>query len=303
MKKIVYDPYTPKEMAYARKVPCAYPGCQCNAINSHLLQKNKWLKNIAEEGKALQMSDEQMQSLMDGDEKGNVYSVMSINKALSLPIYCPQHDQKLFKEFEVRELDLTNNLHLLKLSYRAFCANLAQEARRNIFYEINPTINPDCQGLAFDEQNAYSKYVINLFETYRNDLYVRIKSKDVSNFVFRVIRIPKAPICLSDVLIHEEDVYSAYLSGKQEMFYPIFVHALPYEAESVLIFGYDKRHCNERVVSDIEQWISCEEKGKVIVELMVRTNNWCVAPSFLGQRPEDMCEEILARKMEYVFGM
>lgn len=304
MKKIIYDRDTPREMAYARKVKCAYPGCQCYAINSHLLQKNKWLKNIAEDGKVLQMSDEQMQPLMDGDENGNVYSIMSINKALSLPIYCPQHDQKLFKEFEVRELDLTDNLHLLKLSYRAFCANLAQEARRNIFYEINPTINQDCQGWAFNEQNAYSKYVINVFETYRNDLYAHMKSKDVSDFVFRVIRIPKAPICLSDVLIREDDLTNAYQNKDlQSSFFPIFIHALPYDNESVLIFGYDKRHRNERVVSDIEQWISCEEKGKVIVELMVRANNWCVAPSFLGERIEEVCEEIMARKMEYTFGV
>ena len=145
--------------------------------------------------------------------------------------------------------------------------------------------------------------MLSVFETYRNDLYAHMKSKDVTDFVFRVVKIPKAPICLSDVLIREDDLYTAYQNGKQEMFCPIFVHALPYEAESVLIFGYDKRHCNERVVSDIEQWISCEEKGKVIVDLMVRANNWCVAPSFLGERPEEVCEEILARKMECAFGV
>lgn len=142
-----------------------------------------------------------------------------------------------------------------------------------------------------------------MFETYRNDLYAHVKSKDVSDFVFRVVKIPKAPICLSDVLIREDDLYTAYQTGKQEMFYPIFAHALPYEAESVLIFGYDKRHCNERVVSDIEQWISCEEKGKVIVDLMVRANNWCVAPSFLGERTQEMCEKLSAMKTEYAFGV
>lgn len=251
----------------------------------------------------LQMGDEQMQSLLDGDENGNVYSIMSINKALLLPIYCPQHDQKLFKEFEVRELDLNIEMHFLKLSYRAFCAALAQETRRNIFYEINPTINPDFQGRAFDEQKAYSNFVIGEYEKYRNDLYAHMKSKDVSDFVFQVTKMPKAPICLSDVLTREDDLINAYQNKDlQSSFFPIFVHALPCDNESVLIFGYDKRHCNERVVSDIEQWISCEEKGKVIVELMVRTNNWCVAPSFLGERPEEVCEKILTMKTEYAFG-
>lgn len=304
MKTIVYDPYTPKEIAYAKRVKCAYPGCQCDAIRSHLLQKNRWLKNIAEDGKVLQMGDEQMQSLLDGDENGNVYSIMSINKALSLPIYCPQHDQKLFKEFEVRELDLNNEIHFLKLTYRAFCAELAQEVRRNIFYEINPTINLDFQGWAFDEQKAYSNFVIGEFENYRNDLYAHMKSKDVSDFVFRVIKIPRAPICLSDVLVSEDDLWNAYQSKtSQSPINPIFVHALPYEDESVLIFGYDKRYCSERIMADIEKWISCEDKGRVFVDLMVRANNWCIAPSFIGERTEEMCEKILTMKTEYAFGV
>ncbi len=302
MQKIVYDPYTPKELAYARKVKCAYPGCQCDAINSHLLQKNRWLKNIAEDGKVLQMSDDQMQLMLDGDENGNVYSIMTINKALSLPIYCPQHDQKLFKEFEVRELDLNNEMHFLKLSYRAFCAALAQETRRNIFYEINPTINPDFQGRAFDEQKAYSNYVIAEFEKYRNDLYAHMKSKDVSDFEFQIIKIPRVPICLSDVLVFEDDLLNAYQRKSSQLpIYPIFIHALPYDGESVLILGYDKRYCNERILSDIEKWISCEDKRRVIVELMVRANNWCVTPSFWGEKTEEMCEKILTMKTEYAF--
>lgn len=301
--KIVYDPYTPKNLSYARKVKCAYPGCQCEAINSHLLQKNRWLKEIAEDGKVLQMSDEQMQSLMDGDEKGNVYSIMSINNALSLPIYCPDHDRKLFKEFEVKELDISNNVHLLKLSYRAFCANLSEETRRNIFYEINPIINPNLHGWVFDEQKLYSKYVIGEFEAYRSDLYAHMKSKDVSNFVFRVIKMPRVPISLSDVLISESDLYTAYLKGVKEPFFPIFVHALPYMDESVLILGYDKRYCNEHVLLNIETWVACEDKNKVILDLMVKANNWCVSPSFFGERTEEMCETILKMKMKYAFGV
>lgn len=132
MQKLVFDPYTPPKLAYTQKVKCAYPNCQCDAINSHLLQKNRWLKQIAEDGRVLQMGDEQEQSLLDGDENGNVYAELSINKAMSLPIFCAQHDQKVFKDCEVKELDLSNKLHLLKLSYRAFCAAMAQEKRRNI---------------------------------------------------------------------------------------------------------------------------------------------------------------------------
>ena len=43
MEGYIYDPHTPKELAYSKKETCAYRNCQCDAINSHLLQK----KNLA----------------------------------------------------------------------------------------------------------------------------------------------------------------------------------------------------------------------------------------------------------------
>lgn len=304
MQKFIFDPYTPQKLAYARKVTCAYPNCQCDAINSHLLQKNRWLTQVAEDGKVLQMGDEQEQSLLDGDENGNVYTELSINKAMSLPIFCAQHDQKLFKDFEVKELDLNNKLHLLKLSYRAFCAALAQEKRRNIFYHINPTINPFCQGWLFDMQLSYSDFVIELFNRYMSEIYRDVKAKNIADFDFQVIKTERIPLCLSDVIIPEDELLKAFQEHDiQAMLSPIFIHALPYANESVLIIGYDKRYCNEHVLLNIETWMACEDKNKVILDLMVKANNWCVSPSFFGERTEEMCETILEMKMKYAFGV
>ena len=302
MNPILYDPITPKEMAYARKVKCAYRNCPCDAINSHLLQKGRWLKDIAEDGKVLQMSDDQLQSLIDGDEKGNIYSLLSINKALSLPIFCQQHDQKLFKEFEVKDLELTNEVHFLKLSYRAFCATLAQEKRRNIFYELNPTVNPICSGELFDEQKRYSDFVVGVFADYMDDMFSHVKSNNASDYLFQVVRTDRFPICLSDVIIKEDDLLQCYLNQHQPYrLYPIFVHAIPYENESVLIMGYNKRECNRRIEEQIKRWVNTTDKAKVISEWMVKTNNWCVTPSSFGNDPEAVCESIFRRKVDYTF--
>lgn len=300
MQKFVFDPLTPQKLAYAQKVTCAYPNCQCDAINSHLLQKNRWLTQIAENGKVLQMGDEQEQSLLDGDENGNVYTLLSINKAMSLPIFCAQHDQKLFKDFEVNELDLSNNLHLLKLSYRAFCSELAQENRRNIYYQINPSINKMCKGWAFNIQLDYSNFVLELFANHIRDLYQQVKLKDVSNYVFRVEKITRIPLCLSDVIISENDIQNAYLKrDTKAAIYPIFAHALPYANESVLIMGYDKRQCNASVLSKIKKWTTNNNFKDVIVDWLVMTNNWCMSPSYFGEEKEAICEEIMMKKMEY----
>ena len=300
--KFVFDPNTPKRITYEQKVQCAYHNCTCDAINSHLLQKNLWLKRIAEGGKVLQMSDSQMQPLLDGDENGNIYSLLSIKNAMSLPIYCKQHDQKLFKAFEEKELDLNNALHLLKLSYRAFCASIAQEKRRNLFYNINPEINTFCSGPLFDEQRAYSTYVIEIYEKYRDDMFQHVKKKNTSDYIFRVVRMSRKRLCLSDVYVAENILSDAY--GRKEdnpKLFPIFMHALPYENESILIYGYDKRQCNSSVISYIEKW-SESIPDDIIIEWLVMADKWCVAPSFFGDNAEDCCEEIFRKKLNLQYG-
>ena len=302
MQKIIYDPYTPKELTYAKKVQCAYPGCPCDAINSHLLQKNRWLKNIAEAGKVLQLNDEHLQSLLDGTEDGNVYSIMSINRALSLPIYCAQHDQELFRDFEVRDLDLSNELHLLKLSYRAFCSELAQEVRRNIFYEIDSKVNPICTGWAFDIRNGYSDFVIKIFEKYRSDMYAHIKSKNASDYAFTVLKIPRIPICLSDVIVDEKGISEAHQKMQDPCIFPVFLHALPYDNETVLIIGYDKRQRNDRVRMLLDRWNDTVDAQNMVMEWMILANNWCVAPSAFGNTPEEVSEKIMMAKIQNIYG-
>lgn len=304
MEGYIYDPYTPKEIAYSKKETCAYRNCQCDAINSHLLQKKIWLKNIAEDGKVLQMCDSHMQLLLDGDENGNNYTLLSINQAMSLPIYCEQHDQKFFKEFEERELDLNNEVHLLKLSYRAFCASVAQEKRRCMFYDINPQINPFCSGQIFEKQREYSKYVINAFEKYHDDLFQHAKKRNTSDFVFQVVRSSKIGLCLSDVFISEDVLSEAYQRKENNpQLFPLFMHVLPYENESVFIFGYDKRQCNDKIMSYIDKWTKSIEAKEIFDEWLVMANNWCVAPSSFGDMAQEICEDLMCKKMKLSFGI
>lgn len=301
-QRFIYDPYTPKEITYAKKVICAYHNCKCDAINSHLLQQNEWLKRIAEDGKVLQMCDSHMQPLLDGDDKGNCYSLLSIKQAMSLPIYCQQHDQKFFKEFEERELDLNNEAHLLKLSYRAFCATIAQEKRRNIFYDENPQDNPFCSGPMFDELREYSKYVIDVFEKYHADLFQYAKKKNTSNFVFKVVRSSKIGLCLSDVFISEDVLSEAYQRKENNpQLFPLFMHVLPYENESVFIFGYDKRQCNDKIISYIDKWSRSIESKEIFDEWLVMANNWCVAPSSFGDMAQEICEDLMCKKLKLSF--
>lgn len=110
-------------------------------------------------------------------------------------------------------------------------------------------------------------------------------------------------LCLSDVYIAEDILSDAYDRKEDNpKLFPIFMHALPYENESILIYGYDKRQCNSSVISYIEKW-SESIPDDIITEWLVMADKWCVAPSFFGNNTKVYCEEIMRRKLKLQHGI
>lgn len=117
------------------------------------------------------------------------------------------------------------------------------------------------------------------------------------------MHINRLSLCLSDVYVSENVLLDAYerKEDKPKLF-PIFMHALPYENESILIYGYDKRQCNSSVISYIDKWTK-SIPDSIITEWLVMADKWCVAPSFFGDHAEDCCEEIFRRKLNLQYGI
>lgn len=303
LPKFVFDPHTPREIAYATEVRCNYPGCNCKAINSHIMQRSRYVKSIAEEGLVLQITDEHLQLLMDGDENGNLFKLLSTKQAMSLPIFCDdrRHDQKLFKNIEQKEIDLDSYDTYLRLSYRAYCAARSQEQRRAIQYDINPSINTFCRGPLFDMQKNYSHRVIDMMALGIERCYVCMKQKQYDDYSFLRYTIPeRMPVCLSDCIFVEDELMDAVENSKP--FCPLFVHILPYMDRTEVIIGYEVNHKTAFIESFIKEWENTDDYFKSMMHLLSCANNWCVSPSFFGKTTEErnaVCEHIFSKKIEF----
>lgn len=302
LPQFVFDPYTIKEKAYAVEVKCNYPGCNCKAINSHVLQRSRYVKSIAEDGLVLQISDEHSQPLLDGDENSNLFKLLSTKQAMSLPIFCEdrQHDQKLFKTIEQKEIDLDSYDTYLRLSYRAYCAARAQEQRRAIQYEINPTINTFCKGPLFDIQKNYSHRVIDMMALGIERCYSSMKGKQYDGYSFQRFTIERVPVCLSDCIFVEDELMEAVDSNIPLS--PMFVHVLPYDDRTEVLIGYELNQKTEFIESVLKEWKTTDDYVKSLMHLMAYANNWCVSPSFFGDTVEKrnaICEHIFAEKIEF----
>lgn len=303
LPQYVFDPYTLKEKAYAAEVKCNYPGCNCKAINSHILQRSRYVNSIAEDGLVLQITDEHLQLLLDGDENGNLFKLLSTKQAMSLPIFCDerQHDQKLFKAIEQKEIDLDSCDTYLRLSYRAYCAARAQEQRRSIQYEINPTINTFCKGPLFDIQKNYSHSVIDMMALGIERCYSCMKGKRYDDYSFQRFSIPKrVPVCLSDCIFVEDELKEAVENNKPLS--PMFVHVLPYNDRTEVLIGYELSYKTDFIESVIKEWKDTDDYIKTLMHLMVYANNWCVSPSFFGDTTKKrnvVCRYIFAEKIKF----
>ena len=300
--QFIFDSHTPKEKAYATENKCNYPGCTCKAINSHVMQRSRYVKSIAEDGLVLQMTDEHLQPLLDGDENGNPFKLLSTKQAMSLPIYCEdrQHDQKPFKAIEQKEMNLDSFDTFLRLSYRAYCAARAQEQRRSIRYEIIPTINTFCQGELFNMQKDYSHMVVEAMAVGIAQCYICMKEKRYEDYTFKRFTTPtRIPVCLSDCIFVEEKLMEAL--GSKTPLSPLFVHVLPYPDRTEVLVGYEVIHKTDFIDSVFKEW-ETDNYLRSMLHMMAYANTWCVSPSFFGDTTEDrtaVCEHIFEDKIEF----
>lgn len=98
---------------------CYTPGCENYAQNSHVLQKNGVLNNIAENGFIRQVDT-------DTKEGGVEFKKAGVNSTdiMAFPGFCNNCDTKIFLPIESESLDFSNYNHLLLFTYRAIVCEL-----------------------------------------------------------------------------------------------------------------------------------------------------------------------------------
>lgn len=298
MNRLIYDIESPKHETYSELVPCCHPHCQEYAINSHLAQRNRFLTRIAENGKVLQLCDEQLQSNIDS---GIPYKILDIKDALSLPVFCSNHDGKLFRRIEQVEPNLSDMDTLLLLSYRAECGVYMQEQRRRIFYDKNLISNPFCQGPLFEERKKHSDAVLNMIaediETIRTDR----KNGCYENYMFASYDIRDVPICLSDVVFLESELI-AKRNGEQSNLNPLYIHVLPQDfGLSKVVLGYRRGAISTLIRTILERWSAEDSTSKRILELLAISNNWCCSPSWFGEQRDAVCDWLQEKKIQFQF--
>ena len=83
---------------------CMYCGCNDFAINSHLLMRNGILKYVVEEGHLYELRSDAPEAFKI--EKLPIsFKKVGINRSISFPLFCNEHDTSVFIEIEKENVD------------------------------------------------------------------------------------------------------------------------------------------------------------------------------------------------------
>lgn len=255
---------------------CLYLGCSRKAIKSHLVQQHPILASIAEYGKLYQIYENEVNP-MSGDFSDFKEKHISVQKALSLPLFCSEHDNALFKPIETGEIDMNSTNTFLLFSYRALAAQRYLEEKRQVFYQ-----NTGYEGPLFDSQREYSMHIIARFDCTMEHLLYDIENKLFDDYTFNVLDLPFLPLCGSDAMIEEDKNYCEGVQNAGPL-NTLYLTLLPMVDKSVLklIIGYHKRFVGIKQ-KILYKKILNQKSVNTIIDIVCRMKNWCCSPSYIN---------------------
>lgn len=272
---------TIRKKAKQKNRKCWIPTCTNKCIDSHLLQKNGIISNIAEDNHVYQLT---YYAFIDPPAK---LKKISVNKVFTFKGFCSHHDNHVFKYIENGQLDLNDYKAQLLFTYRA----VINEARKKeVAIDENERILRD-NSLTVNKTGI--RELIHGFKLGIDDCAVLLKEindniKDVTveNFIFHHIEIAeKLPICASGIFTSEttEEMLETRNNLQTDDFLinEIYLNVLPFDNTTSLLIGTKStasRECLNYINNLIGQ--TGDVLKKSISDILIgRMENWIISPS------------------------
>ena len=260
-----------KAWRYAKtyQYQCCCPGCQENAIKSHLLQQHPILESICDEkNSVLQMVDNDIDP-RSGNWDFYCQRKVGIKNALQYKLFCDKHDGPLFQKIERQKSIPESKRDCLLLAFRSACAVRHQEEHRLHIYES--------QKKSTGRDNPAESISMLFIQ--------RMNSDGSNNYLFRMIVMPKVGIAASDCMTDEDDLKEHILDDNyKEPLNCLFINLIPSEDKLFLLLGCDTRYDkNGEYKAIIEQFptgdVSSDYLLGTLKGLLLKCSNWCCSPN------------------------
>lgn len=266
-----------------KKRPCLCPNCQKTAINSHLLQRNGILDNVAENGHLYEARIKDVYRRIN--EKGIVeLKKVGIGQAISYPLFCSEHDSTLFKPIEGKNVDFDDYHSQLLFSYRSLCSEIRKKEVNIDRYNGELTDGDDKFDLLLGTKLGLwdLKHYKGLFETEITE--------PQNKFTFLHLTYPFIPVYasgLSSYFLYDGIIVDCtYGVPYDQIIDSFFINIIPQKNSLEIVIGFCKDHANDSLRTFIHSWenLTVDQLINKIADLFrYSLESWGMSPSFYKQ--------------------
>ncbi len=246
-EELKQDALEQKYINAARKAKrkCFYPVCPNYAINSHILQENGILNQIAINGKFMEYA-----RATPFRRDGFVSTGVNASDMFTFNGFCSTHDASIFNEVENCQSDFVEPRHQLLFAYRGllnelFKTQVVTDYFNKVFQDKN---------ISYQRKEGYkktrAKRLLALKETQYYKMLIEKELFDGvtnSNFKFYRFELPKIEIATSTIygrafhktLDYDETFNLNPFSDEYiPVFKPVFINLIPREKSLLIVLGY-----------------------------------------------------------------
>ena len=274
-----------------KKWKCVHKNCVNISINSHLLQKNGILNNITENGHIVQFGLNNVYNYSEGKFS---FKKTGINKAISLPLFCNEHDTLIFKPIEIDVIDFNNYYVQMLFSYRSICAEIR---RKEITFEVeNQSLHSEILSTMIDKEMVKSflsnvKLGIQDLTFFKKAIEKELNGNKQKDFSFHVFKYNCLDVCTSTVFSPVPDgILNSFISQfSKKPWRQVFVNLVPQTDFLYVIIGFHNDFNSKWITKFISKWNTndLEQQQLNISNLMAtRVKDWALSISLYNLIPE-----------------
>ncbi len=269
-----------KIMKNVKKVKwhCLHEGCQNKAIRSHLGQRKGILSQLQVDGHLIQLKTTDAHHWK---KKAPIaFKKIGTKQAISLAVFCNDHDTSLFKSAELVKVDFTTYPIFLLFSYRTLCAEIR---KKEIASEQNKRV--------IQSKFLEGKIDKDMVQKYRKGLELGIRDLEILKKHLNVeIKSPKGSFKYWHYILPRYDIFVTSVMSVFPLFHRdaneyelenLYIHFIPTAKNSILLIGYHENYYTRQMQDYCMSWGDLSENEIDIKLTDLLTNhieNWVLSP-------------------------
>ncbi len=271
--------------------------CTQQAINSHLLQRNGILNQLTENGHLMEIKSKDFFQITEGNSLE--IKRIGINDAMSFPLFCNEHDTKIFKEIETSPINFDSYRTQVLFSYRTACSEIHKKQRAvevHIRVVNSVSLKKFLNPIAIKSSESLIQGLnmgIDDIKFFKSEFEKEIINPK-NRFKFFTYRFNTMKVCASGVFSPIKERFSlfslALLAFHKKAWPQVYINLIPQIDCLILIIGFHKKYTTKWIDFYAKTWNSTDSLSlqlKLTDLIASRIETWCLSQSIYNSIPEE----------------